>query len=591
MAELQRVIAEKETLLEEKRDDLTSMQARLDKILIEKKSLEVKIADRAGAIEVDEIELVGLYQEFRDSQTEPTKPKATEVKAAQPSQVVSTAYPAVDVSAPAANATKQENLAETALLQQGDNVRVIQAFEGNSSGAGQKEIKAQSEGVVVKVDNDGDAFVDFGKFKQWIKKRNFSKLKFGKSNVDATSLDEFPSLGVSGGQVKHRLPEQASTASETSPLGRTSTVMSTIEEDETKDGAQKINMSTKAEKYMDQDRCSAPSQSTSGRALSQSRKFLEKKIEDEEIKTSIKNMSFTDRKRVVEIYWYLGTGGRDSNISRLSGNEFCQELKAAMENYAEKRKSSNSQLWGRSWAVGLIDYRPEPDFGQKKGWALVLLQSQEQAEALILDYEERPAGWPIVSMCGQNAWVQMPRPEWLSSRLRAVSSAGSSQSKSMSNASHASMDYNADEIKKKRNADIEARRKLKEARDAKLEAAMLRKKEKDSERRKLISIMGIPEDLWGSSSQTQHIKETIVTFVDTLCAHPPGEPLPLPRSAFRIQASFKVPRQAKRGCCYLAFDYSDETADMASWLVSSMQGQPQLPWGTLCAELAASSRW
>merc|ERR1719329_736956 len=61
-------------------------------------------------------------------------------------------------------------------LEEGDCITVLHDFDGSSDGTEFRELKQGMNGTVLRIDNAGDAYVDFEgppEFKQWITKKNF----------------------------------------------------------------------------------------------------------------------------------------------------------------------------------------------------------------------------------------------------------------------------------------------------------------------------------------------------------------------------------------------------------------------------------
>mmetsp|Transcript_75938 Transcript_75938/g.198043 ORF Transcript_75938/g.198043 Transcript_75938/m.198043 type:complete len:377 (-) Transcript_75938:507-1637(-) len=77
--------------------------------------------------------------------------------------------------------------AESAKIEVGATVEVVEAFKSNSKGD-RATLEVGQKGTVVKVDEDGDAFIKFDdhKDKEWVVRANFHKLRFVTDHAEET---------------------------------------------------------------------------------------------------------------------------------------------------------------------------------------------------------------------------------------------------------------------------------------------------------------------------------------------------------------------------------------------------------------------
>jgi len=420
---------------------------------------------------------------------------------------------------------------------------------------------------VEQVDAAGDALISFGKGygKHWVKTRNWCNLSLSDAQFapppraakskaepkpDVKSSTSFPAL--------HRLP-------------------STIPEETRKDGDASHYESSGAAKV---DR--------------QMRDLLDKKMDKTKLAATV--LSKSQSENVVEFRWYLNTGRTGASpISQLSEADFMTELQSALENYGERREKAvdqNSQqdVWKQSWAFEMLEYMPEGPGTGAKGYALLLMPSFRHAAAITDDYVDRPAGWPILRMCGQVvAEAFSPTPGWLRSQLRAISQTGSSRSpgSSVSKGSKGSSKGSNVSGKGWTQADMAKREADKAAREAIRKKVEAGKAAANAKSKRLVLLKGIPEKIWESTTQRSSIKEKLEEFVKMVCKSSPS----LPKHKFQL--SFSSPKPAPSGCCWLEFDYDDQeegpSVDMADSFSSGMSAIKP-PYSGLEAE-TSKTRW
>jgi len=359
---------------------------------------------------------------------------------------------------------------------------------------------------------------------------------------------------------------------------KTTSVMSSIDEEQEKLSEARVHVTKTSQKLhrqalQDED---------------QSRKLLNKKMD----KTKVADMTEEERGRILELTWDLqyfkGSGMQrervDSDISKLTEEEFATDLTQAIANYEQNRKvkkdieedPDRAHLcnWVHPEIEQIIEFVPQPELvaqGSSKpfyrAYALVQFKTVEQARQLSEDYVHHPSIWPILRLRGQ--WVpeaRMPPVGFLMSRLKALSSAGSSKPKS--NASNKSGYLAAEDFKKQREAEKTKREAEQLVREKQKEAQRQKQELREKFRRSLVRVSGIPSDKWDSTSQIDAIKSDIKALVNKM-----AQTVAAPQE-FEFQVSFSNPTQARRGSAWVTFrgkGGAELTTNMSEWFANAVQ--------------------